>query len=126
MSLTTRVLMWYSSDIPSKSLGQLNPPARGNKDMKKCKSKTDKLLALELIELNERVKEDSKRVDELKTYFKAKIELGAMEFGDVLITVDKRTTESVDKKALVSALGDKAKEFMRQSVAKVLVARRIA
>ena len=93
--------------------------------MKTLRNEKDILLALELHQLNERSKADTKRMNEIKEHFKGKID-DAAKIGDLLITVSNQSRESVDKKLLISELGDKCKKFLKITEFKTLKITKLA
>lgn len=61
--------------------------------------------------------EDRKAIEkeeaELKKYFKGEIEGGVLEAGDVVITIEVKSRESLDREALEAELGSKLKKYIK-------------
>jgi hypothetical protein len=93
--------------------------------MKKLTSNKDIEMALELYQLNERVKVDKKRVNQLKDHFKTKVDAAA-ECAGLLITIDMSTRENVDKTTLRKILGGKAEQFISTTEIRSLKIRKAA
>jgi len=94
--------------------------------MKSIRSEEYILLALEYTQLKKRSLEDSKRLKEIGDTFKDKCEVGVTKCGDSLIDISLKSSETVDKKKLISELGDKAKKFLKKTEYKTLTLKKAA
>lgn len=88
--------------------------------------KTDTELALELFQLTERIKGDTKRADELKNYFKGNLPDGTLRLGDFELNIDTATRTGLDKKAVQLELADRYEEFVTASTYRTIKLRRVA
>lgn len=94
--------------------------------MKQFKRKSDIELALELAQIDHVVKEYSKRRDEIKDYFKEKIESGEAKCGAILFTIDFQKREVVDKRLLKADLGEKASKYISLTEYRVMKFRKVS
>ena len=78
----------------------------------KTLSKTKIEKAKRLADLNKQAKDIEKESKELKEFFKAEIQEGVLEAGDIAIVVSKKQRTSLDKDALIIEFGEaKIKRF---------------
>lgn len=70
-----------------------------------------------LVKVNEQRKLLEKEEKELKEFFKGKLEGedGSLKVDRFLITVETKTSKSIDKKALAAELGDRIHDFEKES-----------
>lgn len=94
--------------------------------MKQIRKQDDILKALELCQLDARIKQDSKRAQELRDYFKNKIKDGYAKAGSVEFAIKSIERESVDKRLLVATLGAKAKKFISKITYKTMTIKKVA
>jgi hypothetical protein len=84
----------------------------GEQDMQTV-SKDKLKKAARLMELVQTRREIEKEETELKDYFRDTIRDGVLEAGSIIILVETKRRETLDRDALKTALGERLNEFVR-------------
>lgn len=95
--------------------------------MNNALSTDDIQLALELFQLTERIRTDTKRTEELKAYFKGNLPDGTLRLGPFELHLEEQTREALDRKALTAELGpERIQRFVTMTTYRTLRLKKVA